>query len=129
MKYLDFGVQTFILTSAIVLLITRYFGTDWLIAILLAQLFLGGWQLLSATISVIVKAEYFKEKRTLLLTCIGYLVILIAGSNSELPLAGTFLLLFLTVPAWILALSYYVITCRLVFKRHTSGRFLRHINF
>lgn len=129
MKYIDFGIQTLIMGFAVVLLITDFGESGWPLSILYAQLLMGPWQFFSSLISVVAPAEFYKAKQIHLIISSVYLLILWGGSNAELSMSASWVSVFLTVPAWILAIYYYSITCQSVFQTKPRGSFLRHLNF
>ena|SRR5690349_16997440 len=130
MKYIDFGIQTLIFGFAIVLLATTFSESGWPLSILYAQLFMGPWQFFSSLISVAARSEFHKAKRIHLFTSIAYLLILWGGANVQHTVPAELVGVFLTVPAWILAIYYYVITIKWTFYAHkTSTGFLRHLSF
>lgn len=125
MRYLDLITQTLVIS--ITAIVALFGGADLIYAILLAQLVLGPWQLLSSFVSVVLKSNQYKLKALHLLISFTYLVVLHKGRD-QFP--GTFYMLLLTIPAWSLALYYYFLTAIEVFRRPGGGgKFLPHLSF
>ena len=130
MKYLDYGTQTIIFTFGIVSLLISWAQLS--PGILYAQLLLGVWQMISSIVSVITKAPLYRKKRLHLLLAAFYLMALYAyGQISPgMPHAQFFFGFIFTVPAWALAIFYYIITCQWVFARKKKrGNFLPNLSF
>lgn len=133
MKYLDFGVQSITFILAIFYLADSYGDHDWLMVVLTAQLALGLWQYLSSLISALVYVPFRKQKRTHLVISTLYVLLLCIGKQEDLhgiSFSREFGVLAFTVPAWMLGIYYYIITCRWTFlqtKRQSS--FLPHQSF
>jgi hypothetical protein len=103
-----------------------------IMSLLFVQLYLGCWQFTSSAISVIARAPHFKAKRThLIVSSIYLLSLFILGSFiDDLNIRSSFFAIYMTVPAWILGIYYYVITWRWTLPKKTGGgKFLPHINF
>jgi hypothetical protein len=126
MKYVDVAVQTvgFILATAI-----PFIGEDGgsrIGLLMILQLCLGGWQLLSCVISVLTTRTFRTAKLIGLAALFLYLGILRTFS----PVSEVLLAILWTVPAWSLAIIYYVITWKWVLAgTGRRGSFLPHINF
>jgi hypothetical protein len=133
MKYLDFAVQSTTFLLAILFLATSYGDHDWLMVVLVAQLALGLWQYLSSLISVLVYPPFHKQKRTHLVISTLYILLLCIGKQEDLhgiSFSREVGLLALTVPAWMLGIYYYIITCRWTFlKTKRQSSFLPHQSF
>lgn len=122
MKYIDFVIQTcIILFSASVLIITVENNTA-LTTLLIPQLVLGVWQMISSSVSVMFKMRAYQLKRWHLLFAVLYLV-----AVTSLPVVP---LTFLMLPSWLLAAYYYAITGVKTFaRRRKNGSFLPHLSF
>lgn len=131
MKYLDLGIQTIILVVGIVILLVSWGEADWPFGILYVQLLLGPWQMMSSVVSVVAKAPLYRKKRLHLFLAIIYLFALyIAGHAADDALVQRFFGVAITVPAWALAIYYYILTCRWVFpRRRSGGNFLPNLSF
>jgi hypothetical protein len=131
MKYIDLIVQTLIFLVIAWNLIFSYSVTDWPMAVLLPQMLLGSWQLLSAFFSVVAKTPLFKLKLRHLCLSIVYLGLLAASCTSgHLALTDITNEFLFMVPAWALGLYYYFLTWKWAVssqRRHSS--FLPHLNF
>ena len=132
-KYIDLVVQSLCIFIASFIVVAVIIKSNphgnWPLAILLIQLILGPWQLIGSLISFFRRINFPKLKSIHLLVSILYLVILSQLSSSDF--AGEYtLLLFTTVPAWILGIGYYMITWHEILKRSESGKgFLPHLGF
>jgi hypothetical protein len=129
MRYLDFIGQSLIILFfagwAAIELVS--FRTPVLI-ILMAQLVLGPWQMLSSLFSVLTESPFHRLKIVHFLVAIIYLLILVILSGARVP--ENILVIAATVPAWTLAFYYYHLTWRWAFMKTTkSGSFLPNIFF
>jgi len=125
MKYIDFFIQSLMLVVALIILVVSENATP---EILSMQLVVGSWQLLSSLISVGRRARKYKLKTIHLVLSAIYLSILLIIPFPELsrPVA----LMILMVPAWILSVFYYAITCFAAFpKTSRQSSFLPHTSF
>jgi len=125
MKYIDFFIQSLMLVVALIILVVSENATP---EILSMQLVVGSWQLLSSLISVRRRARKYKLKTIHLVLSAIYLSILLIIPFPELsrPVA----LMILMVPAWILSVFYYAITCFAAFpKTSRQSSFLPHTSF
>ena len=125
MKYIDFFIQSLMLVVALIILVVSENATP---EILSMQLVVGSWQLLSSLISVGRRARKYKLKTIHLVLSAIYLSILLIILFPELsrPVA----LMILMVPAWILSVFYYAITCFAAFpKTSRQSSFLPHTSF
>lgn len=131
MKYLDLAIQTILFVFGIVMLFVSWGEADWPFAILYAQALLGPWQMISAIVSVIAKTPLHRKKRLhLLLAAIYLMVLYICGNLSVVSISGRFFSMLLTVPAWGLAIFYYLLTWQWVFPRiRKGGNFLPNLSF
>jgi hypothetical protein len=133
MRYVDLTIQTLIMLFALGFLIYTYGEGDWPMSILIAQMILGPWQMTSSFVSIIAKADLWKSKRIHFLISCCYLLFIYACVNvtiPELKPSGIIFGLLLTIPAWSLALFYYVITWSTVFPRKKNrGSFLPNLSF
>jgi hypothetical protein len=133
MKYLDVATQTIIFATGIIILFFSWGDADWPMDILLAQLMLGPWQMISSIVSVIGKTPFYRKKRIHLLLAAIYLIVLyayIALDSGIIPHSETVSRLMFIVPAWALATFYYALTWKWVFLRKKSvGNFLPHLSF
>jgi hypothetical protein len=131
MKYLDLAIQTIIFIFGIVMLLVSWGEADWPFAILYAQALLGPWQMISSIVSVIAKAPLYKKKKLhLLLAAIYLMVLYVCGNMSFVSISGRFFSLLLTVPAWALAIFYFILTWKWVFPRiRKGGNFLPNLSF
>ncbi|MBA4055133.1 MAG: hypothetical protein C0490_10500 [Marivirga sp.] len=126
MKYFDFSVQTILISLTIIVLITSQSGL--VPAILTMQILVGSWQILSALFLVISMARFQRLRMIHLLTSVIYLAILPGIMMTNLS-PGLMTFLFM-VPAWCLAMFYYIITAITLFKRpYGKGSFLPHLSF
>lgn len=127
MKYVDIIVQTliFVLTIAFA---TAEGWQDYPPAyLLIGQLFMGIWQLLSAVISILATRVLKQSKVMCLLLALIYLCFLLLMGKS--PLETDVYMLFFTIPAWMLAIAYYIITWKWVLIKRKRGSFLPNLSF
>jgi hypothetical protein len=131
MKYLDLGIQTIIFVFGIVILFVSWGDADWPFGILYAQLVLGPWQMISSIVSVITKAPLYRKKALHLSLAAIYLFALFAcGNMGSETLVQRFFGVMLTVPAWTLAIFYYILTCKWVLlRKRNGGNFLPNLSF
>jgi hypothetical protein len=131
MRYIDFVFQTLLIIAGAVMLVATYYDLNWPVIILWIQLILGPWQVMSSLISIITESFFNKEKRLHLILSACYLLGLYISFNTTLPFfSGTVLTVLLTVPAWILAIYYYIITWKYTFPRKRKrGSFLPNLGF
>jgi hypothetical protein len=139
MKYLksiDFVGQTIIwlglLGSGLVILVSGELGTFFYIG-LIAQFFMGWWQMISSGLFMLLRAEHFKSRSVHFVSalfCLGAIA-LSAWVDKELHSVFSSALLLLTgvIVPWGLAIFYYTITWRWMFPAKPSGKFLPHISF
>jgi hypothetical protein len=130
MKYFDFAIQTLLMLIAVTLLASTFHESDCPLNILIVQLFLGPWQLLSSLFSVLAKSRLYMRKRAHLLLSLAYLVIIWMANDYTDPFPKWVLNFALIVPAWCLALYYYYLSYHAAFDEGRKGSsFLRHISF
>ena len=134
MRYIDFTIQTLIILFGIGILVATWGEPNWPIQLLLAQMFLGPWQVLSSIVGVLGRGAAHKLKRTHLVTsALYFLVIIMAswiGSMLNYEWREIIIAVYLILPPWILALYYYSITWRITFpSQRKDSSFLPHINF
>jgi hypothetical protein len=140
MKYLksiDFAGQTIIwlglLGGGLVILFAGGgLGTFFYIG-LIAQFFMGCWQMISSALFMVMCAEHFKLRSVHFVSgvcCLGAIA-LSAWVDKELHSFASSTLLIITgvVAPWSLAIYYYSITWRWMFPQKSSGKFLPHISF
>lgn len=124
MKYLDAAVQTAGFVLGLIILAGGIDG-DRLSGILVLQMCMGAWQLLSCIISVVATRAFRTAKLKGLAAFFIYTVTLRSAPESEI-----FSIILWTVPAWSLAVVYYVITWKWVLAgTGRRGKFLPHLNF
>jgi len=128
MKYIDFWVQSLILIVVLGILVAGVGGKDTVIMVLWMQLLLGPWQVTSSILSVGFRAPFFSLKAVHLIVSAIYLSILSVSPIRELPREAS--LLIVMVPAWTLAIYYYVVTAIVAFyKPPRLSSFLPHTSF
>ena len=127
MKYIDFFAQS-VMFVAVLIIIAAKIGENPAPSMLSMQLIVGTWQSLSSLISVGLRTTMYKFKTVHLVISGIYISILLVLPFQEL--SRTLSLIILMVPAWILAVFYYAITCfaTFQFKRRQSS-FLPHTSF
>jgi hypothetical protein len=140
MKYLksiDFAGQTIIwlglLGGGLVILFSGESPESFLYIALIAQFFMGWWQMISSAVFMLIRARHFKSRSVHFLSgliCLGAIV-LSAGADNELHTTITKTVLIITgvIIPWGLAIFYYTITWRWMFPARPSGKFLRHVSF
>ena len=131
MKYIDFIIQSLIMLGALVFgVVGAVTSPDVFAMILMIQFYLGCWQFTSSVISLITRAAHFKAKSIYITMVVIYLLSLYATLNNGFDISHFIIKLYWTIPAWSLAIYYYVITWQWVFPKTTGGgKFLPHINF
>lgn len=123
MKYIDLTIQTLLFLAAIIL-VGMYFGQhEGAAIILLPQMFLGPWQLMGSLASVLLRTREYELKVPHLAISWIYIVVLVVASRAHVPM------MLLTVPAWMLATYYYVVTWKVVLHPTHGGKFLPHLSF
>jgi hypothetical protein len=128
MKRLDFFVQTILILLGLFLFFFSI--NDGGALILLAQLLLGPWQLISACCYIRFRTVLQKERVLHLTISCLYLALLFTAFRESFYFTKTFDMLIIIIPSWILAICYYIITWRITFP-NTKNRssFLPHLNF
>lgn len=131
MKYFDLIGQSLILLFTAGHIIYFYSDPQWPVYILLGQLLLGPWQLISSAVSVISKTPFSRQKRLHLKLSLVYLFLLFAFVFSNCCTWPAFAIkLFATIPAWSLGLYYYTLTWKWVLpRRRNRGKFLPNLSF
>lgn len=134
MRYVDWLVQTVILIAGVIALVLAWHQPAGpLTCLLITQLVIGLWQMVSSAISFVKKSNLWRYKRIHLLLASCYLITVYVFSQSTISFFyNTRLIwtLFLTVPSMSLALYYYFITWKSTFISMTKrGSFLPNINF
>jgi hypothetical protein len=134
MRYVDFTVQTLLILLGLGLLIFTWRDSDWPSSLVVAQMFLGPWQVLSSIIGVAFRGAAHKRKRIHLLLSVLYFVILFSGlwigSEYRYRWSDMMTSFYMFAVPWTLALYYYLITWRIVFPNNKkTSNFLPHINF
>jgi hypothetical protein len=130
MRYIDFSMQTLIAIAGIGFFIVTLSSSNWLITIYVIQLILGAWQFISAIVSVIKHSPYWRLKSAYLLLSLVYLLFLLMVKHPVATTSSVYTILFLTLPAWTLALVYYGITIKETFnRRRNRGGFLPNLSF
>ena len=128
MKYIDFWAQSLMLIVVLGILVARVGGKDTVLMVLWMQLLVGPWQVTSSILSVGFRGPFYKLKAVHLVVSAIYLSILFASPVHELPREAS--LIVVMVPAWTLAIYYYVITALVVFyKQSRQSSFLPHTSF
>src|SRR5688572_1300059 len=110
MKFIDFTVQSILFVAALVVVIGNIGESDAVRVVLWMQLLVGPWQVLSSVISVGIRTRMYKLKVIHLVVSAIYLSVLLIIPLRTLSEVTT--LFIFTVPAWTLAIYYYVLTCR-----------------
>ena len=127
MKYIDFFAQS-VMFVAVLIIIAAKIGENPAPSMRSMQLIVGTWQLLSSLISVGLRTRMYKLKTIHLVVSGIYVSILFIIPFPEL--SRTVSLIILMVPAWILAVYYYAITCFATFQqKHRQSSFLPHTSF
>lgn len=127
MKYIDFFAQSVMFVAVLVIIVAKL-GENPAPSMLSIQLIVGTWQLLSSLISVVLRTRMYKLKTIHLVISGIYVSILFIIPFPEL--SRTVSLIILMVPAWILAVYYYAITCFATFQhKGRQSSFLPHTSF
>jgi hypothetical protein len=134
MRYLDLVIQSLIFIFGITALIWFSGDSAWPVnALLIAQLILGPWQMLSSFASAILRAGFHKAKRLHLIVSTIYLITLYVFFNWSPPIFNhndVIPKILLTVPAWSLAFFYYIVTWKWVLThKRKRGSFLPNLSF
>ena len=125
MKYIDFFIQTLCILAALAILCLASDEADVMLGILFVQIVLGFCQMFSSVISFIKKGRMYMAKRFHLFPALVYLVIFF---SSEFKWYESLTLVVIT--PWVLAIYYYVLTCKVTFAgRRSNGSFLPHLSF
>jgi hypothetical protein len=137
LKTLDFAGQTIIwlglLGSGLVFLVSgEEIGTFFYIG-LIAQFFMGCWQMISSALLMVLRAEHFKSRSIHFVSgvfCLGAISLSVwIDKELDSVFSSALLLTIGIVIPWCLAIFYYTITCRWMFPARPSGKFLRHVSF
>jgi hypothetical protein len=116
MRYIDFMAQTLFILFGIWLLI---YGWNIPYPVVLAQLLLGPWQVISCFIGLASSDKARKQRYIYFIVTTVYLIVLGAAVFIQLVTSygvSDFVIRFyLTLPPWILAFYYYLITWRIAF--------------
>ena len=127
MKYIDFFAQS-VMFVVVLIIITAKIGENPAPSMVSMQLIVGTWQLLSSIVSVVLRTRMHKLKTIHLVVSGIYILILFIIPFPEL--SRTVSLTILMVPAWILAVYYYAITCFATFQhKGRQSSFLPHTSF
>jgi len=134
MRYIDFTIQTLIMLFGIFILTASWGEPGWPSPIVVAQMFLGPWQVLSSVVGVAARSAAHKAKRIHLIASGLYFLVMVFANGMASTLnyewSDTVIMSYLIIPPWILALYYYSITWRIAFPSHKkNSSFLPHINF
>ena len=128
MKYIDFTVQSILFVAALVVVVGNIGGSDAVRVVLWTQLLIGPWQVLSSLISVGIRTRMFKLKVIHLVVSAIYLSVLFIMPFRKFSEVTT--LIIFMVPAWALAIYYYILTCGDTFQGSTrQSGFLPHTSF
>lgn len=127
MKYVDFVVQSGLMLLALVALGYGLVAESSPMAVIVPQFYIGIWQMVSALLCLLTRSAGMDLRRLHVGLAIAYLATLTITSNID---NEVFSAVWLTVPAWSLAIFYYRITWRRIWPaRQHGGSFLPHINF
>jgi heme A synthase len=134
MRYIDFAVQTLLILFGIGLLVFAASTEESYPVVLIAQLFLGPWQVISSIGSVSLRGNAYKFKIIHLIgSAVYFAVLFIAmwiGLKFNYHWNDETVMSYLIIPPWLLAFYYYRITWRIAFPIYKkSSSFLPHINF
>ena len=133
MKYIDLIAQSLLLAFGAASALYSIHDEKWVMVILMAQFYIGVWQLASSIISLLFDPILRNAKRLHFILSLGYLLslaVMVVPKIMSSQAAGLFDKLFMTIPAWSLAIFYYFLTWkRILFTRKKSGSFLRHVSF
>jgi hypothetical protein len=124
MKYVDFIGQSVLLTTTLVLAVA--FGGS---GILIGQFFLGTMQIISSLTSVLTNAPFRKKKIVHLVCSVIYLALIALIFANKIFASSAISVGLMMVPAWILALYYYMITWNWAFSDTNRSKFLPNISF
>jgi hypothetical protein len=133
MKYIDFGIQTLLLAIFLVYSILGLIDEGTFNAIIFAAfyigMFLGPWQMLSSFLSIIFKSEYHSFKLIHFFSALIYIVLLSFSTQLRSEEPSVLVSVLLSLPAVALAVFYYSLTWRWVFRTQTRSSFLPNTNF
>ena len=124
MKYIDFIGQSLLLLTTLVLTFV-FFGTG----ILVGQFLLGGWQMLSSSISLLTDAPLRRKKAIHFVCAAIYLTFFFTIGEIRIFQTSTMAAALLMLPAWIMALYYFSITWAWAFADTKRSKFLPNISF
>ena len=125
MRLLDFIAQTGLAVLTVVTLIAGIFYGHLLDLFFIGQFVLCTWQIASCIIHLVTDVRGNQARRKHLLLWIVYTIaILVLGLTPQVIAAFLY-----TIPAWSLAVYYYVITCKTTFPKTGRGKFLPHLSF
>jgi hypothetical protein len=128
MRKIDFIGQTLVMIAGLIVAVITMVDSQNLIFLLVVQLVLAGWQLISCGVSLIFKGPLFKKKLVHFVVAIGYLITLTLSGN--LNVAGNMFNWYFTVPVCALAIYYYLLSYKSAFViRRDRGSFLPNLSF
>lgn len=123
MKYIDFFGQTILFAGAVIFGVIA--GVS---GVFFAMSFIGGWQMVSSFVSIVLRAPFHKQKQIHFFTAVIYLVSLYFGWLLQVEMAWLTNVL-VALPPLSLGIYYYVITWRWYNLNVKRGKFLPHISF
>jgi hypothetical protein len=134
MRYIDFTVQSLLILLGLGTLIFTWEDSAWPRDVLIVQLLLGPWQVLSSVIGVTLRSAAYKQKTRHLIASAIYIAVWIMagriGGMNNYVWNNAVIMSFLIIPPWILVFYCYRITWRITFPGYKrNGNFLSHINF
>ena len=128
----DVIVQTLIVMLGVGVIIWSYRDPDMPKLLLLVQMLLGPWQMLSCLLSIITRRPLLKLKAIHFVSSLLYLLVLYAIiADWILPdLREKQIHLLAIIPAWLLGAFYYTLTWKWVLTpRKKSSSFLPNLSF
>lgn len=127
-KYIDFSVQSLLFVNVLIIAITGDSSMGLLRVLLGMQLTVGSWQMLSSVISVGLRFPLYRLKKIHLISCAIYVTILFVFPFDTY--SRDVMLAAFTVPAWCLAIFYYIVSTLATFQRPVrQSSFLPHTSF
>lgn len=124
MRKVSLATHTLLLIAGLTSFVLVYRGLWPIQWLLLLQLVLGAWQVSNAVFALMQGDHLYKYKLVHLGVSCMYLVSLIAYFSQGNPITLPSFL-----PAWLLAIYYYVLSCMGHGRNRRSGSFLPHLSF
>jgi hypothetical protein len=127
MRKFDFIVQTILMGAGALLISASALDHEYLVPFMICQFLIGLWQYGGSLIAFFFKSAAYRKRYIQVSSCYLLSLAIIFALRFPSPI---FNLLYLILPAWILAIYYYKLTWQSAFiNGHNESKFLPHTNF